>query len=155
MENGLYDCIVGGITITPQRARTLLWSTPYMTTTLSLVVDATRSPDLQSFADFKRATVGVQAATTDYDIAKAMLARGEIGEIKVYAFADIGDAMIDLAAGRIDAVMKVYPVAAWLAARTPGLKIAAQVPNDPQPLGIGVRKAMQPCSGRSTTLWLR
>jgi len=140
MENGLYDCIVGGITITPQRARTLLWSTPYMTTTLSLVVDANRSPQLRSFTDFRQATIGVQAATTDYDIAKTMLTRGEIGGIKVYAFANIGDAMVDLAAGRLDAVMKVHPVAAWLASRTPGLKIAAQVPNDPQPLGIGVRK---------------
>ena len=34
-------------------------------------------------------------------------------------------------------VMKVYPVAAWLARQTPGLTIVAQVPDDPQPLGIG------------------
>jgi ABC-type amino acid transport substrate-binding protein len=47
--------------------------------------------------------------------------------------------MVDLAAGRITAVMKVYPVAAWLARQTPGLVIAAQVPDDPQPLGIGFR----------------
>jgi len=139
MESGLYDCIVGGITITPKRAETLLWSVPYMTTTLSLVIDSIKSPHLQSFADFNRATVGVQAATTDYDIATALLARGEIGGIKVYAFANIGDVMLDLAAGRIDSVMKVNPVAAWLARQTPGFKSAAQVPNDPQPLGIGVR----------------
>lgn len=49
--------------------------------------------------------------------------------------------MVDLAAGRITAVMKVYPVAAWLARQTPGLRIAAQVPDDPQPLGIGVSKS--------------
>ena len=34
-------------------------------------------------------------------------------------------------------VMKVYPVAAWLARQTPGLTIVAQVPDDPGPLGIG------------------
>lgn len=140
MQDGLYDCIVGGITITPPRREKLAWSTPYMTTTLSLVVDGARSPQLQTMADFKRAAVGVQAATTDYDIARELLARGEIGSIKVYAFADIGQAMVDLAAGRLEAVMKVYPVAAWLARRTPGLRIAAQVPHDPQPLGIGLRK---------------
>jgi ABC-type amino acid transport substrate-binding protein len=33
--------------------------------------------------------------------------------------------------------MKVYPVAAYLTQRTPGLKIVAQVPDDPQPLGVG------------------
>ena len=31
-------------------------------------------------------------------------------------------------------------MAAWLARRTPGLRIVAQVPNDPQPLGIGFNK---------------
>ena len=162
MQNGLYDCIIGGITITPQREQLLAWSMPYMTTTLSLVVDSRLSPGIRRLADFKRASVGVQAATTDYDIAKDMLARGEIGSIKVYAFADIGQAMIDLAGGQIDAVMKVYPVAAWLARQTPGLRIVAQVPNRPQPLGIGLRKdnlallkaineALQACKAMAVT----
>jgi ABC-type amino acid transport substrate-binding protein len=33
--------------------------------------------------------------------------------------------------------MKVYPVAAWFVRHTPGLRILGQVPDDPQPLGIG------------------
>jgi ABC-type amino acid transport substrate-binding protein len=140
MQDGQYDCIVGGITITPERERLLAWSTPYMTTTLSLVVDAHRSPRLRGIADFRNASVGVQAATTDYDVAVRMQQRGQIGSIKVYPFARIQDAMADLAAGRITAVMKVYPVAAWLARQTPGLLIAAQVPDDPQPLGVGFKK---------------
>jgi len=139
MQAGQYDCIVGGITITPERQKLLAWSTPYMTTTLSLVVDGRRSPHLRRMADFRRASVGVQAATTDYDIAIRLQQKGEIGSVKVYPFARIQDAMVDLAAGRIAAVMKVYPVAAWLARQTPGLVIAAQVPDDPQPLGIGFR----------------
>jgi ABC-type amino acid transport substrate-binding protein len=141
MQAGQYDLIVGGITITPERERLLAWSTPYMTTTLSLVVDGRRSPQIRSIADFKRASVGVQAATTDYDVAVRMQRQGEIGSIKVYSFDHIGDAMVDLAAGRITAVMKVYPVAAWLAKQTPGLVIVAQVPDDPQPLGIGFAKS--------------
>ena len=140
MQDGKYDCIVGGITITPERERMLAWSTPYMTTTLSLVVDTRRSPGIRSIADFKGASVGVQAATTDYDVAVRMRQRGEIGSIKVYPFDRIQDAMADLTTGRITAVMKVYPVAAWLARQTPGLVIAAQVPDDPQPLGIGFAK---------------
>jgi ABC-type amino acid transport substrate-binding protein len=137
MQAGRYDAIVGGITITPERRRMLAWSTPYMTTTLSLVIDSRRSPQIRSIADLKTASVGVQAATTDYDIAVKMQQRGEIGSIRVYSFAHIQDAMADLAAGRITAVMKVYPVAAWLARQTPELTIVAQVPDDPQPLGIG------------------
>src|SRR3954452_11195788 len=137
MQRNLYDCIVGGITITPGRQKVLAWSVPYLTTTLSLVVNAMRSPAAMTLADLKGATVGVQAATTDYDAAVAMQRAGQIGSVKVYAFAQIADAMMDLAADRIGAVMKVYPVAAWLARQTPGLRILGQVPDDPQPLGIG------------------
>ena len=139
MREGLYDCIVGGITITPERRKTLAYSTPYMTTTLSLVVDSTKSPNIKSAADLKTATVGLQAATTDYDVAVKMQKKGEIGGIKVYPFDRIADAMVDLAAGRITAVMKVAPVAAWLARQTPNLRVVAQVPNDPQPLGVGMK----------------
>ena len=70
----------------------------------------------------------------------AMQERGEIKRVKVYPFDRIADAMTDLAAGNITAVMKVYPVAAWLARRTPGLRIVAQIPHDQQPLGIGFDK---------------
>jgi len=137
MQRNLYDCIVGGITITPERQKVLAWSVPYLTTTLSLVVNALRSPAAMALADLKDATVGVQAATTDYAAAVAMQRAGQIGSVKVYAFAQIAEAMKDLAADRIGAVMKVYPVAAWLARQTPGLRILGQVPDDPQPLGIG------------------
>jgi ABC-type amino acid transport substrate-binding protein len=141
MQGGRYDCIVGGITITPERERVLAWSVPYITTTLSLVVNAARTPAIRSLTDLKHASVGVQAATTDYDAALVMQQRGEIGSIKVYPFDRIEQAMRDLEAGRITAVMKVAPVTAWLAAKNPDLRIVAQVPDDPQPLGIGLSKS--------------
>ena len=112
-----------------------------MTTTLSLVIDSARTPQIRNLADMRKASVGVQAATTDYDAALAMRQRGEIGSIKVYPFDRIGDAMGDLAAGRITAVMKVYPVAAWFVRENPGLRIVGQVPDDPQPLAIGFRQS--------------
>jgi ABC-type amino acid transport substrate-binding protein len=135
-----YDCIVGGITTTPAREETLAWSNPYMTTTLSLVINSSRTPQIRSLADLKDAEVGVQAATTDYDVAIAMQQRGEIAKVKVYPFDQIAGAMTDLAAGHITAVLKVYPVAAWLARRTPDMRILAQVPDDPQRLGVGFNK---------------
>jgi ABC-type amino acid transport substrate-binding protein len=139
-EEGRYDCIVGGITITPNRERILAWSIPYMTTTLSLVVNRVKTPAIRSISDLKNASIGVQAATTDYDAAIAMQKQGEIRSVKVYPFDRIEEAMADLEAGKITAVMKVAPVAAWLAAKSPNLRIVAQVPNDPQPLGIGFAK---------------
>jgi ABC-type amino acid transport substrate-binding protein len=140
MQEGRYDCIVGGITITPARQQVLAWSDPYMTTTLSLIIDAFRSPEIGGLADLKDAVVGVQAATTDYNVAISMQIRGEIKDVRVYPFDRIADAITDLTAGRITAVMKVYPVAAWLTRQNPGLRIVAQIPHDPQPLGIGLNK---------------
>jgi ABC-type amino acid transport substrate-binding protein len=140
MEDHRYDCIIGGITITRARQDTLAWSDPYMTTTLSLVVDSAKTPQIRNLADLKEVTVGVQAATTDYDAATAMRRQGEIKGVEVYPFDRIGDAMTDLIAGRITAVMKVQPVAAWLTRRSPDLRIVAEVPNAPQPLGIGFDK---------------
>jgi ABC-type amino acid transport substrate-binding protein len=137
MQEHRYDCIVGGITITPARERLLAWSVPYMTTTLSLVVDAARAPAAMTLADLLGATVGVQAATTDYDAAIAMQRAGKIGRVRVYPFSQLAEATSDLMTGGVDAVMKVYPVAAWFVRRKPWLRMLAQVPDDPQPLGIG------------------
>jgi len=47
MQDGRYDCIVGGITITPQREQILAWSVPYITTTLSLVVSGAKTPAIR------------------------------------------------------------------------------------------------------------
>lgn len=66
-----------------------------------------------------------------------MKQRGQISDVKVYAFDYIGEAVADLITGKITAVMKVYPVAPWLTRRTSGLRIVAQIPKEPQPLGIG------------------
>jgi ABC-type amino acid transport substrate-binding protein len=127
---------MGDMTATPQREQILAWSVPYITTTLSLVVNGAKMSAIHSLADLKDASVGVQAATTDYDAAVAMQKRGEIGSVKVYPFDRIEEAMTDLEAGRITAVMKVAPVAA----KGPDLRIAAKVPDDPQPFGIGFGK---------------
>jgi ABC-type amino acid transport substrate-binding protein len=100
-----------------------------------------KTPAIRSLADLRDASVGVQAATTDYDAAVVMQKRGQIGSIKIYPFDRIELAMRDLEAGRITAVMKVAPVASWLAQKNPALRVVAQLPNDPQPLGIGFGKA--------------
>ena len=51
MQGGRYDCIVGGITITRKRERVLAWSVPYITTTLSLVINSAKTPEVRSLAD--------------------------------------------------------------------------------------------------------
>ena len=57
----------------------------------------------------KGASVGVQAATTDYGEALVLQQRGQIGSIKVYQFDRTEEAMTDLDAERITAMMKGAP----------------------------------------------
>ncbi len=91
-------------------------------------------------AALKDGTVGVQATTPDYDVLVAMQRAGQIGSVRVYPLARFGDAIKDLSSGRVDAVMKVYPIAARFVRKMPGLRILTPVSNAPQPLGIGFNR---------------
>jgi len=62
--------------------------------------------------------------------------RPDLGPIQRGILADDIGCMV----GGLLGGMKVYPVAAWLARQTPGLRIVAQLPDAPQPLGIGFNK---------------
>jgi len=135
-----YDLIMGAITITTEREKLISFSNPYMTTTLSLIINAQKKPQVKSLNDLKNLIVGVQAATTDFDIAKQMKEKGAIQGIKIYPFIDFNSAISDLVAGKIGAVMKVFPVAYYYVQQHPELKILAAIPNAPQPLGFGINK---------------
>jgi ABC-type amino acid transport substrate-binding protein len=136
-----YDLIMGAITITPTRQRLITFSEPYMTTTLSIVINAEATPKIKKIADLNDQTMGVQAATTDLEIAQQMKDQGNLRKIKIYPFSDFDSAINDLLAGSIGAVIKVFPVASYYVPQHPDLKILASVPNDPQSLGFGINSA--------------
>lgn len=135
-----YDLIMGAITITPTREKIIAFSKPYMTTTLSILINSNNTPQVKKPADLHELTMGIQAATTDLDIAKEMKSKGLLHGIKIYPFADFNRAIDDLVSGKIGAVMKVYPVAYYYAQHHPELSILSEVSNDPQPLGFGINK---------------
>ncbi|WP_392538125.1 ABC transporter substrate-binding protein [Legionella sp. 227] len=138
-----YDLIMGAITITSGREKIIAFSKPYMTTTLSIVINTKKTPQAKTIADLGNLTMGVQAKTTDFDIAKQMQKKGQIRGIKIYPFKNFNLAIDDLIAGRVGAVMKVFPVAYYYVEHHPELKILAPVPNAPQPLGFGMNQANQ------------
>lgn len=133
-----YDVIMGGITLTPLREKIVPYTNPYIITTLSILINEKQSPKIRSINDLRNQIVGVQAKTTDYDIALQMWHQKKIKDIKVYPFANFREAISDLLAGKIGAVMKVYPVATYYTQLYPQLYILAEVANDPQPLGFGI-----------------
>lgn len=135
-----YDLIMGAITITADREKLVAFSKPYMTTTLSIVINTNKTPEVKTLADLSSLSMGVQAATTDLDIALQMKKQGSLREIKIYPFKGFNLAINDLVKGKIGAVMKVFPVAYYYVQQHPELKILSAVPNDPQPLGFGINK---------------
>ena len=138
-----YDLIMGAITITKEREKIIAFSKPYMTTTLSILINTKKTPQAKTIADLDNLTIGVQAKTTDFDIAKQMQKEGQIRGVKIYPFKNFNLAIDDLIAGRVGAVMKVFPVAYYYVEHHPELKILAVVPKAPQPLGFGMNPANQ------------
>lgn len=143
LRENRYDLIMGAITITADRKKLIAFSKPYMTTTLSIVINKDKTPQVKTIADLSQLTMGIQAATTDFDIARQMKNQGQIHGIKVYPFKNFNLAIADLRTGKIGALMKVFPVAYYYVEHYPELKVISAVPNAPQPLGFGMNLANQ------------
>ncbi len=101
-ENATFDIAADGITITPERAAHVDFSTPYIALQQQLLVraDETRFSDaagLLAVGDFK---VGAQPGTTNYDLSAATF-----GEDHVQAFDQYGLIVEALKNGDIDAML--------------------------------------------------
>jgi len=97
-----FDIAADGVTITPERAQHVDFSTPYIKLAQQLLVQAgeTRfasADELKALADFK---VGAQPGTTNYDLAKELF-----GEDHIVAFDQYGLIVQALLNGDIDATV--------------------------------------------------
>ena len=63
LDEGRYDCVASGTTITPDRERLADFCPPYLVSGQSLVVDPNRHPHVHGIADLKGLVIGVQKAT--------------------------------------------------------------------------------------------
>lgn len=120
---GTSDCVASGTTVTPERARVASFCTPYLTSGQSLACNVSRTPELRSTADLRGMVLGVQEGNTSQPVAERLRAEGEVEDVRLYPYHAIGAMLDDLEAGRIDAVMKLAPVLAWLTRDRPALKI--------------------------------
>lgn len=78
LKTGKIDCIISSLSATPERARAIAFSEPYLTTGLALLV-GTRSP-VKSAADLDAPgrTVAVKKGTTGHQFAAATLKRARL-----------------------------------------------------------------------------
>jgi polar amino acid transport system substrate-binding protein len=129
--NGLFAAVASGriqiaissITITPQRLATLAFAQPYYDSEQSLSV--LKTSRLQGLADLAGATVGVDTASTGDIWATAHSSQYRIGRVARYE--GLAPAMLDLAAGRIDAYLSDLPAVAYYIKDKPQFRVAARI----------------------------
>jgi polar amino acid transport system substrate-binding protein len=138
LASGAYDCIASGATITPDRERMATFCAPYVRSGQSLVCNIEATPHVRSIDDLHGMVIGVQHGNTSEPVAHRLKDEGRVGGVRTCAYHDIGVMLDDLAAGKIDAVMKLAPVMRWLTRKRPALRVVQEGITD-EKLGIAVR----------------
>jgi polar amino acid transport system substrate-binding protein len=139
LNDGSYDCIASGATITPGRQKIADFCPPYVVSGQSLVVDTSRHPSVHGIADLKGLVIGVQQGNTSQPVANKLVAEHRAARVRVYAYDEIEKALDDLSTGGCDAFMKLAPVTAWFVRDRPKLKVV-ETGITRELLGICVRK---------------
>jgi polar amino acid transport system substrate-binding protein len=139
LNDGSYDCVASGTTITPERRKVADFCGPYAVSGQSLVADASRHPNVHVTADLEGLVIGVQKGNTSEPVAEKLVAEGRAARLRVYAYDEIEKALDDLSNGGCDAFMKLAPVTSWFVRDRPKLKVV-QTGITHELLGISVRK---------------
>jgi polar amino acid transport system substrate-binding protein len=135
---GDYDAVISSVTITPERARALAFSNPYLDAGQVLIVhkDLGGATVLSQFSGKK---VGAQIGTTGaLEVAKAK-AKG----IQAKSYDEAGLAVEDLFVGRLDAVVLDSPTARNYVLRNDRYKTKLKIVGQPftdEHYGIAVKK---------------
>src|SRR5215813_10916031 len=131
LERGEYELVINGLEITPERAEKISFSNPYFYSTLTLTrrIDDDR---VQRAEDLRGLRVGVLKVT----FAERYVQR--IADVTVRSYDGQVQPFIDLALGRLDAVVMDTPIALYYAAGPQVKNI--EIPSAEMTFGIGVRK---------------
>jgi polar amino acid transport system substrate-binding protein len=132
LERGEYDVVINGLEITPERAGKIHFSTAYFYSTLTIT---TRADDtrVQRADDLHGLTVGVLRVTFAERYVQAL------GNVMVRSYDGQVQQFLDLALGRLDAVVMDTPVAAYYASGPQVRNI--EIASARMAFGIGIRKS--------------
>ena len=107
-----YDLALSQISITPERAKVVSFSTPYFESNQGILMKAGKS--ITTLAQAKRLTWGVQTSTTAIDLLK------KIGVNSPHVYQQLTDAYTALEAGQVDAILIDTAINLGEAARSHG-----------------------------------
>lgn len=123
LNDGQYDCVTAGTTVTPEREKKAAFAPPYLISGQSLAVDTSRLPQVRSIDDLQGLTIGVQQGNTSQSTAERLVAEGKAARVRVYDYGSIRSALTDLTTGACDAFMKLAPVLTELVKPVPGVGV--------------------------------
>ena len=98
-----FDMIVSQMTITEDRKKEMLFSDPYITNQVKVIVSETNT-DILSVNDFPGKQIGVGLGTNDETYLRTVL-MPEVGDFEIRTYDDVITSLKDLDAGRIDATI--------------------------------------------------
>ena len=132
LERGEYEVVINGLEITPERAERIHFSKPYFYSTLTITtrLDDTR---IQRPEDIRGHIVGTLKVT----FAERYLEN--LGNVTIRSYDGQVQPYIDLALGRIDAVVLDTPIALYYATGPQVKNI--EIPAARMSFGIGLRKS--------------
>lgn len=136
LNSGKFDAIISGMSITDERKKQIDFSEAYVMAG-QIVIVKDENTEVKSVSDLKGKTVGVELGTTGEKSASKL---SGLKEVKKYDKAT--EALQDLAAGRIDAVIIDEPVGRYYvtnASKNGKYKVLSEKLTS-EPMGIGFRK---------------
>jgi ABC-type amino acid transport substrate-binding protein len=123
LDEGAFDCVAAGTTVTPQREKKAAFVPPYLISDQALAVDTSRLPHVRSIDDLAGLTIGVQQGNTSQPIAERLVAEGKAARVRLYDYGTIRSALTDLTTGGCDAFMKLTPVLTELVKPVAGVEV--------------------------------
>lgn len=110
LKAGKADCIIAGMSIKPDRKKSVDFSTPYFDAGLIIAIPKS-SEGITKLDDLKGKRIGCQVGTTGADAADSVKAKDP--KTNVVYFDDIGEAFMEMQRGGLDAVVNDQAVTAY------------------------------------------
>ncbi|GBF79594.1 ABC transporter permease subunit [Aphanothece sacrum] len=122
LQSGTVDGAISGMTITPERAKTIAFSRPYFKAGLAIAVQENNS-NIKSFADLDNQRIAVQISTTGANKVKT------IPGAKITTFDNAPLALQELVNGNVDAVVNDAPVTLYAikTGNLQGIKVVSEL----------------------------
>lgn len=123
VKTGQVDMAIAGMTITADRNASVTFSNSYFRADQAIVVKSDRM-DISSWSDLAGKKISVNQGTTgDMWVGDELVAKGLVAAEDVHKFGYASDAVLELVAGRVDALVIDSPVAAAYVANNDDIKV--------------------------------